>query len=96
MSAGNPHDPELHLLRSIARSLDGRASTEVESARFGVFAATESGDSDGARRWLASLKYDGRDDDCVGAVFLVVGSDRPCPRGRNSGARHDYDVTGRG
>ena len=42
------------------------------------------------------LRYDGRDNDCGGPVFRVVGSDRPCPRGRNSGARHDYDVTGRG
>ncbi len=41
-----------------------------------------------------SLAYVGRSEDCGGPVFRVVGSDRPCPRGRNSGARHDYDVTG--
>ncbi len=63
----------------------GDEDTSVEDARSEAAGALGEGES---------LKYDGRDDDCGGPVFRVVGSDRPCPRGRNSGARHDYDVTG--
>ena len=56
MSRPNPHDPELHLLRSIAKSVEGRERAEIETARFGVFAAIESGDVDKARRWLTALR----------------------------------------
>jgi hypothetical protein len=57
MSRTNPHDPELHLLRSIAKSAgENRGRTEIEAARFGVYAAIEAGDEDTARRWLTALR----------------------------------------
>lgn len=49
-------DPELHSLRSIIRTLDGRERTDAESARFGVYAALEAGDAPLARRWSAALR----------------------------------------
>lgn len=51
-------DPELHLLRSIARSAKGsaRLRREIESARFQIYNAFESRDADAARRWLRALR----------------------------------------
>ncbi len=50
-------DPELHLLRSVARRCeDARTRQEVESARFALFAAFEQGDRDGAARWSRALR----------------------------------------
>lgn len=46
-------DPELHLLRSIARS---QQNHDIESARFNVFAAFEHGNSTQARRWTGALR----------------------------------------
>ena len=45
-------DPELAILRAVARSLDGPARQALESARFNLFAAAEAGDAALARRWL--------------------------------------------
>lgn len=50
-------DPELHLLRSAARLVqDGRARGEIETARFGMYAAFERQDSDDAARWLRACR----------------------------------------
>lgn len=49
-------DPELHVLRSVARSAEGRTRQELESARFGVYAAFESGDGETAKRWCRALR----------------------------------------
>lgn len=49
-------DPELHQLRSVARALDGRDRSEVEGARFNLFASLERGDADAARRWARSVR----------------------------------------
>lgn len=56
MTRTNPHDPELHLLRSVAASAEGRGRTEIESARWSVWQATEREDEDEARRWIAALR----------------------------------------
>ena len=45
-------DPELAIIRTVARSLDGTARQALESARFNLFAAAEAGDRALARRWL--------------------------------------------
>ena len=45
-------DPELAIIRAVARSLDGPARQALESARFNLFAAAEAGDRALARRWL--------------------------------------------
>ena len=50
------YDPELHTLRSIARSTDGRDRQELESARFNLFAALERGATHEARRWSRALR----------------------------------------
>ena len=49
-------DPELYLLRTVARTLDGRHRQEIESARFNLYAAFESRDPDTARRWASTLR----------------------------------------
>lgn len=49
-------DPELHILRTLSRSLEGRDRSELESARWNVFAAFEARDQDKARRWTAALR----------------------------------------
>jgi hypothetical protein len=49
-------DPELHVLRSAVRALDGRERQELETARFNVFAAFEQRDPDAARRWVTAFR----------------------------------------
>jgi len=50
-------DPELHTLRSAIRGCaDGRQKGELETARFQLYAAFESRDEDGARRWSRALR----------------------------------------
>lgn len=49
-------DPELHILRTIARSRHGRKHSELEQARFQVFAAFQRQDRDDAARWAKALR----------------------------------------
>jgi len=49
-------DPELHVLRTIGRALDGRERQELESARFHLYAAFEASDADSARRWAIATR----------------------------------------
>lgn len=49
-------DPELHILRTLSRSLKGGDGKELEIARWHVFAAFEARDQDKARRWTAALR----------------------------------------
>lgn len=49
-------DPELHLLRSVAKLVKGRAGHELESARFQLYSAFEAGDRELAQRWLTSFE----------------------------------------
>lgn len=49
-------DPELHILRSAIRSADGRERSELETARFQLYAAFEQRDPDAARRWSKALR----------------------------------------
>lgn len=46
-------DPELMLLRVAVKSSEHR---ELETARFGLYAALESGDCELARRWADALR----------------------------------------
>jgi hypothetical protein len=50
------HDPELHLIRSVAHAVEGRGRTEIEIARFNLFAALEGDDHDAATRWAEALE----------------------------------------
>lgn len=52
----HPLDPELHILRSLARSLDGRARSELETARFALWRAIDQGDTAEARRWARACR----------------------------------------
>jgi len=49
-------DPELHIIRTCCKAAEGRERTELESARFNIFAAFESGDPEKAKRWIVALK----------------------------------------
>ena len=50
-------DAALHILRSVARGLDdARNGREMETARFNVFAALETGDDGSVREWLVALR----------------------------------------
>jgi len=55
----NKYDSQLHILRSVARSVaihDQRASQQMESARFNLFAAIEGEDWELALKWLTALE----------------------------------------
>lgn len=47
-------DPQLHTLRSVARAA-GR-TTDLEGARFNLFAAFEGGDQEKARAWATACR----------------------------------------
>lgn len=50
-------DPQLHILRSVARSMeDNRQRQEAKSARFNLFAALEQNDRESALTWLEALE----------------------------------------
>lgn len=50
-------DPQLHILRSIANSLeDDKQRQEAQSARFNLFAALTNADDESARNWLNALE----------------------------------------
>ena len=49
-------DPELHTLRTVAQSVEGRSGRRLESARFNLFAALECSDREKAQRWSAALR----------------------------------------
>ena len=49
-------DPQLHALRSLSRSAEGRERTQLESARFNLYSAFERGDATEARQWARSLR----------------------------------------
>jgi hypothetical protein len=49
-------DPELHVLRSVARHCEGRQGQELESARFNLFRAFEDRQPQVARRWAAAIR----------------------------------------
>ena len=48
-------DPQLHILRSVARTLDPRKTQEAETARFNVFAKAQEGRVTEALEWLEAL-----------------------------------------
>lgn len=48
-------DPQLHVLRTFGRTLESRAATDFEYARFQVFDAFEHGDEVKAHKWLVAL-----------------------------------------
>jgi hypothetical protein len=51
------YDPQLHILRSIAGSIeDMRQRQEAQSARFNLYAALEQGDVKAAINWLDALE----------------------------------------
>ena len=52
----NPLDPELHVLRSVARSLDGRARSELETARFNLWQSLRFDDRADAVRWARACR----------------------------------------
>lgn len=57
MSDRQSYDAALAAIRMAARAIeDQRARHEVEQARFGVFAALQSGDSADAQQWLRVLR----------------------------------------
>ncbi len=50
-------DPELHMLKSVIRGCtDGRERSELETARFNLFAAFEHRDAAVARRWARAMR----------------------------------------
>ena len=50
-------DAQLALIRLAARAIeDKRARHEVEQARFNVYAELETGNNEGARQWLRTLR----------------------------------------
>ncbi len=49
-------DPELHILRTVARSRHGRKHSELEQARYNLFAAFERQNRDEAERWAKALR----------------------------------------
>jgi len=49
-------DPELHILRSITRRLDGRDRTDFETARFSLFKAFEEQNAERARAWILAVR----------------------------------------
>ena len=54
---GTKFDPQLHLLRTVVRSLpDARQRHEAETARFHLFAALQTGDTAAANQWLIALQ----------------------------------------
>lgn len=49
-------DPELHVLRTVARQVRGREAQELESARYAIYAAFEAREPDQARRWVLAMR----------------------------------------
>jgi hypothetical protein len=50
-------DPELHILRTLARRLaDARDRQAMESARYNLYEAFEGKDREGATRWARALR----------------------------------------
>jgi hypothetical protein len=56
MSETKRFDPELHLLRSVARAIEGPGRSETEGARFNLWSSLSGGDHDAARRWAIALR----------------------------------------
>lgn len=51
-------DPELHILKSAGRLIEGRERQQFESARFNLFAAFEGQNAESAQRWARALAVD--------------------------------------
>lgn len=56
MAKTSPYDPQLHLLRSCAKTAQGRGAKEIESARFGLWRSIDERDAVAARQWLRALE----------------------------------------
>lgn len=56
MKARHEVDPELALLRTAVQQADGRERSQLEGARFQLFAAFEEHNADHARRWAQAVR----------------------------------------